>query len=1476
MVQRLISVFLILVMCVSALPLNVMAWSYMSHTNSANLIHMDLLNSFVEAGGTVDTIPEVTLYSPYDDHSEENIYSYTIPEEYWLAINNYPDAFRAGALGPDFYPDMVTGQMYAHPYDGTVPTGEWISLLCESVNKMPQYSEGRLEALAFTLGCMLHYCGDMFGHDFVNTFTGGAFPSLSDVNFFSTKDGPLNNILSHMSIESFMDDLVNDEFYNQKDMLDISAPTTFVTDTMVLDGNATAGAAEIFGEGYYNNVMLLYRKLLELRGNLKALADERRASTEVFTMALATYFDLWIEDIDTAIYELANTFDMIANRLVTGKKNPKIEEKKMEEWLTGGIPLSDMLLGIYDLDPSSLTVAIIKEELSLWLDEYGYHTTFVPDIFIDGIQINNKTLDTILDMNPINLLLNQVMNCIKGLFALVISAVIDGIVDVDDLKALAELLDDRLDNPAVQLDHEDNPFRPFENNFAELSDYLILYVREQELLSDLSGKDLSSESNNVIDTLMDSEFEAFYNTLTLFKLILMGPENFSDFIEAALGQTQTVYKTSETYLEATVIRMDITTADLQLAGSDDNIYVSVFRVNEDGSRTEVARKLLDNPVENNFESGNTDVFYVHLTEPIRVDQLEFLLHQKGTLTAYGEWQCENVVITPMHAGVALTEPIGVGGNLYMDDGVIWELNFRKALARRGTIFGSTSPVTNIELKIKTKEGSIFNGTDYEVYVDILNGENNLVDSVLIDKYLYNDFEAGDYDIYNIPVVSYNESTGEFEGIPLDNLIFFIRHDAKYEWEFEYVDVTYYYGNLPIGKTGRYMGKTLSINDSVLIDIRKTLRLEDWYCHYEPITYSYTTSVDSGILKDMKSLDESEQWVNLPILWDSKEGRELFFKLFKGFRPEVEFEAPTSVESGTPFTMNLSFEGMWNGVRAERRNQVAGVDDMPDVKGNVTVSFINGKGEVVCTTQAKSLFKNQVIFNNYTSEALVPDIYDVKITYTADSEDPMYGDAEYLYTDALKVIGSPVLKFSLLEPAPSLDQLNEGVTDLGKVKLGSSATDITFRMDAEGLSSYLTSLDWTLGRSITVTRDGVEIYNKTYAENIVAPSWNLKDNIDEGGTYLIEMRVFAKRGRNMMVEKTHTYRITVEGSTIKTIAIDGVGTPVLGKTFSEKVTVRTEGVKIKDVEWGYYTELHGGGWSAMNAGEVFEAGKRYRVDIELKTANRYAFAADVSEMTAYINGQEAAVTSWYHKATESAISLEFTPIAAPAFTVQPVGGEAPSSEQLPYNWELNFTPVKQVEHIITATGSVDYPLDVNDRSSSSSAPHTLTIRAYYNDTEYVESNVFHVTEKLGTIRGEITSHKDADAVISVELLRDGVVAYSTTCRGSIAFFDLMGITPGTYTLRVTKPGNAPFEKVIHVNVGAEIGITIPLVQEGDIDGDEAININDVVILFRYTMLPDLYPIPYTGDADFDQDGLVNILDVIRLFRFSMLPDLYPLK
>ena len=360
--------------------------------------------------------------------------------------------------------------------------------------------------------------------------------------------------------------------------------------------------------------------------------------------------------------------------------------------------------------------------------------------------------------------------------------------------------------------------------------------------------------------------------------------------------------------------------------------------------------------------------------------------------------------------------------------------------------------------------------------------------------------------------------------------------------------------------------------------------------------------------------------------------------------------------------------------------------------------------------------------------LEPGKYDVKFKSTG------YLDAVATVEVGPKEVKSLVLdmvqiplSFRSMNPYASVEEREAGLTDLGTVKLGSAETDINFYGFPNKLDQEFTIKGWVAGRSITVTKDGKEFYKRTYEENEVF-GWNLKENIDDGGTYRITLVAFVKNGSNVS-EKSHTFQIKVEGSNIRSVNVDGIGTPVIGKAPSTINTASTDaaGAYIDKVVWTYYSNEMGGSWINMSAGKVFEAGKRYMAVVEVKHEDGYSFALNREDMQGFINGNQAIISPNYEN-FQLALHLEYTPVTTPAFTTQPESTEAPEGGTGFVNWNLNFEPSKL--EILRYDGdrpSVNYnTLSVRTRSALvEPSTDAYCIRAYYNDKEYVDSAKFYV-------------------------------------------------------------------------------------------------------------------------------------------------------
>lgn len=103
--------------------------------------------------------------------------------------------FRAGVLGPDAYPDILTGQQIIHPDESAAEAGgasgsdAWLAWIYR--RGFSESADPRVNA--FALGHLVHAAGDVFAHTYVNHFSGGEF-TLS----------PPENAVKHLSLEGYI------------------------------------------------------------------------------------------------------------------------------------------------------------------------------------------------------------------------------------------------------------------------------------------------------------------------------------------------------------------------------------------------------------------------------------------------------------------------------------------------------------------------------------------------------------------------------------------------------------------------------------------------------------------------------------------------------------------------------------------------------------------------------------------------------------------------------------------------------------------------------------------------------------------------------------------------------------------------------------------------------------------------------------------------------------------------------------------------------------------------------------------------------------------------------------------------------------------------------------------------------------------------------------------------------------------------
>lgn len=112
------------------------------------------------------------------------------------ALKAAPKQFRAGVLGPDAYPDIVTGQTTIHPAEslaidaGAGGSNAWLTHVWRE--GFTKSTDPRVNA--FAVGYLTHAAGDVFAHTFVNHFAGGEFMLFPDPQ----------NAIKHLTLEGYV------------------------------------------------------------------------------------------------------------------------------------------------------------------------------------------------------------------------------------------------------------------------------------------------------------------------------------------------------------------------------------------------------------------------------------------------------------------------------------------------------------------------------------------------------------------------------------------------------------------------------------------------------------------------------------------------------------------------------------------------------------------------------------------------------------------------------------------------------------------------------------------------------------------------------------------------------------------------------------------------------------------------------------------------------------------------------------------------------------------------------------------------------------------------------------------------------------------------------------------------------------------------------------------------------------------------
>lgn len=280
------------------------------------------------------------------------ISDYPLENSLCETLRNNQAQYRAGVLGPDAYPDILTGQSLIHP-DESIPDGtnSWLTYLWEE-----RSNDDAIKA--FITGFLTHAAGDMYGHTFVNHFTGGEF----DIGINAVRHVILEGYVGKRTpeIRDIRNRVVNENsisitgvtnFIYQK-MVD-ARPSSILNRQLIVGENSRLSVPKIYSnlraelqrdvQDYYARKREYDQRIAERERAarncrlldfscsavaLYAQANALRVERAAFIAgngAVATYKEHWIDDVDSGLRAWPIFSHRLAKVLVFSSEGTDIE-----------------------------------------------------------------------------------------------------------------------------------------------------------------------------------------------------------------------------------------------------------------------------------------------------------------------------------------------------------------------------------------------------------------------------------------------------------------------------------------------------------------------------------------------------------------------------------------------------------------------------------------------------------------------------------------------------------------------------------------------------------------------------------------------------------------------------------------------------------------------------------------------------------------------------------------------------------------------------------------------------------------------------------------------------------------------------------------------------------------------------------------------------------------------------------------------
>lgn len=224
------------------------------------------------------------------------LYEATVDPKIVAALKLNPAQYRMGNVGPDAFPDMLTGQLVVHPgVTGGWKTDDWLRFLLQQA-KTP-------EEMAFAYGYLGHAAADVFAHTYVNHYSGDIFLLTDGELEVEKRHGKLENYIDHHT-PALLDG--NGNYLGQPYEL-VATPQIFLRDTLILNDTV----AQQNGRGLSLHLALV-NELRNALVNTHPFLDKMDA---LITQIIVQYYlDITLNDQQAAkLFDLANRLHQAIN-----------------------------------------------------------------------------------------------------------------------------------------------------------------------------------------------------------------------------------------------------------------------------------------------------------------------------------------------------------------------------------------------------------------------------------------------------------------------------------------------------------------------------------------------------------------------------------------------------------------------------------------------------------------------------------------------------------------------------------------------------------------------------------------------------------------------------------------------------------------------------------------------------------------------------------------------------------------------------------------------------------------------------------------------------------------------------------------------------------------------------------------------------------------------------------------------------------